>query len=73
MHLVRVSNYSTLFGAGADRYVDPLRSVVVDGVTIGHPCCSVHNCTIPLDSGVEHAEYILYTTRYSNLTLGELR
>jgi hypothetical protein len=22
--------------------------VVIDGVTIGHPCCSVHNCHIPL-------------------------
>jgi hypothetical protein len=25
-----------------------VRSVVVDGVTIGHPCCSVHDCKIPL-------------------------
>ena len=24
--------------------------VVIDGVTIGHPCCSVHNCHIPLRS-----------------------
>lgn len=27
-----------------------LRSVVVDGVTIGHPCCGVLNCPKPLDS-----------------------
>lgn len=27
-----------------------LRSVVVDGVTIGHPCCSVHDCTTQLAS-----------------------
>lgn len=27
-----------------------LRSVIVDGVTLGHPCCGVHDCTIPLDS-----------------------
>ncbi|KAF8315244.1 hypothetical protein DL93DRAFT_2148981 [Clavulina sp. PMI_390] len=25
-----------------------MRAVVVDGVTLGHPCCGVHNCTIPL-------------------------
>lgn len=22
--------------------------VVIDGITLGHPCCSVHNCKIPL-------------------------
>jgi hypothetical protein len=27
-----------------------LRSVVTDGVTIGHPCCSVHNCKVPLSN-----------------------
>lgn len=27
-----------------------LRSVVVDGVTLGHPCCSVHDCMEPLRS-----------------------
>lgn len=27
-----------------------LRSVVIDGVTVGHPCCNVHNCTTPLAS-----------------------
>jgi len=27
-----------------------LRSVVTDGVTIGHPCCGEHDCTIPLVS-----------------------
>lgn len=29
---------------------DELRSVVVDGVTVGHPCCSEHDCPIPLQS-----------------------
>ncbi|KAF6741043.1 hypothetical protein DFP72DRAFT_886318 [Ephemerocybe angulata] len=24
--------------------------VVIDGVTLGHPCCGVHNCTLPLKS-----------------------
>ena len=24
--------------------------VVIDGVTVGHPCCSIHNCHIPLSS-----------------------
>jgi len=27
-----------------------LRSVVVDGITVGHPCCGVHDCTQPLAS-----------------------
>ena len=31
-------------------FLDELRSVVVDGVTIGHPCCSEHDCPIPLQS-----------------------
>jgi hypothetical protein len=29
-------------------FLDELRSVVVDGVTVGHPCCSEHDCSIPL-------------------------
>lgn len=24
--------------------------VVIDGITIGHPCCSVHNCKVPLSN-----------------------
>ena len=41
---------------------DPLCSVVVDRITIGHPCCGVHNCTIPLESArnrfcQRHQEY----------------
>lgn len=28
--------------------------VVIDGVTIGHPCCAVHNCRIPLTSQRHH-------------------
>ncbi|KAF5339767.1 hypothetical protein D9611_009052 [Ephemerocybe angulata] len=26
----------------------PLRGVVTDGITLGRPCCTVHNCTRPL-------------------------
>lgn len=26
----------------------------MDGVTIGHPCCSVHNCRVPLTSKLDH-------------------
>lgn len=28
--------------------IDVTRAVVTDGVSIGHPCCSVHDCTVPL-------------------------
>lgn len=31
-----------------------LRSHVVDGVTIGHPCCGQHNCPVPLRSVKDH-------------------
>jgi CxC6 like cysteine cluster associated with KDZ transposases len=31
-----------------------LRSVVVDGVTLGHPCCGVHDCKDPLESLKDH-------------------
>ena len=31
-----------------------LRSVVVDGVTIGHPCCGEHGCCRPLASARDH-------------------
>ncbi|KAI0313417.1 hypothetical protein OF83DRAFT_1037726, partial [Amylostereum chailletii] len=24
------------------------RAVVTDGISIGHPCCGMHNCTVPL-------------------------
>ncbi|KDQ51461.1 hypothetical protein JAAARDRAFT_62514 [Jaapia argillacea MUCL 33604] len=27
-----------------------LQAVVIDGITIGHPCCRVHNCKLPLPS-----------------------
>jgi hypothetical protein len=26
--------------------------IVIDGVTIGHPCCAVHNCHIPLKNNM---------------------
>ena len=35
-------------------FLDELRSVVVDGVTVGHPCCGEHNCSIPLQSSRDH-------------------
>ncbi|KAJ3963632.1 hypothetical protein EV361DRAFT_778820, partial [Lentinula raphanica] len=25
-----------------------------DGVTLGHPCCKVHNCTEPLENNRHH-------------------
>ncbi|KAG2035811.1 hypothetical protein BDR03DRAFT_811573, partial [Suillus americanus] len=28
--------------------------VVVDGVTVGHPCCAVYNCHIPLSNNHHH-------------------
>ncbi|KAG2159194.1 uncharacterized protein EDB93DRAFT_1076218 [Suillus bovinus] len=28
--------------------------VVTDGVTIGHPCCAIHNCHVPLDNNRHH-------------------
>jgi CxC6 like cysteine cluster associated with KDZ transposases len=28
--------------------------VVVDGVTVGHPCCAVHNCFNPLENQRNH-------------------
>ena len=28
--------------------------VVVDGVTVGHPCCAVHNCFDPLENHRNH-------------------
>ncbi|KAK6967007.1 hypothetical protein R3P38DRAFT_2512649, partial [Favolaschia claudopus] len=27
-----------------------VRVVVIDGITIGHPCCGIHNCPEPLIS-----------------------
>ena len=30
--------------------VGHIRSTVTDGVTIGRPCCGVHDCMVPLDS-----------------------
>ncbi|KAJ3825170.1 hypothetical protein F5880DRAFT_1478758 [Lentinula raphanica] len=31
-----------------------LRAVVTDGVTLGHPCCKVHNCSEPLQNNRHH-------------------
>ncbi|KAF8890918.1 hypothetical protein BD779DRAFT_1610685 [Infundibulicybe gibba] len=41
-------------GLQKDRYTEAVKArnilwvVVIDGVTVGHPCCAVHNCHIPL-------------------------
>jgi hypothetical protein len=41
--------YSFLFSLAGS-----FRAVVTDGVTLGHPCCKVHNCTNPLPSNRAH-------------------
>jgi hypothetical protein len=28
--------------------------VVIDGITIGYPCCTIHNCHIPLSNDHHH-------------------
>jgi hypothetical protein len=28
--------------------------VVIDGVTVGHPCCGIHNCHTPLSNNRDH-------------------
>ncbi|EIN04542.1 hypothetical protein PUNSTDRAFT_76162 [Punctularia strigosozonata HHB-11173 SS5] len=42
----------------------PLRAAVMDGITLGHPCCSIHNCTQPLINNRAHFclmhEYMKY-------------
>lgn len=45
---VRISHHSIYWLLRCSS--DQLRSVVVDGITIGHPCCSQHDCPIPLAS-----------------------
>jgi len=35
-----------LYGDGAT--ARKVWAVVIDGVTIGHPCCAIHNCHVPL-------------------------
>ncbi|KAI0310124.1 hypothetical protein OF83DRAFT_1071058, partial [Amylostereum chailletii] len=34
--------------------VGSIRAVVTDGVSIGHPCCAMHNCTKPLITNRHH-------------------
>jgi hypothetical protein len=31
-------------------FIEPIRSFVTDGITIGHPCCAVQDCQHPLPS-----------------------
>ncbi|KAH6871949.1 hypothetical protein BKA70DRAFT_1484028 [Coprinopsis sp. MPI-PUGE-AT-0042] len=37
-------------GPRRDGTIGAIRSVVVDGITIGHPCCDIHDCKEPLAS-----------------------
>ncbi|EIN11940.1 hypothetical protein PUNSTDRAFT_62687, partial [Punctularia strigosozonata HHB-11173 SS5] len=46
-HLCDICSWHTTNEDGQDCIV---RSVVTDGLTIGHPCCAVHNCQQPLPS-----------------------
>ncbi|KAL0564244.1 hypothetical protein V5O48_017808 [Marasmius crinis-equi] len=39
---------------GAYKGLRRLRAVVTDGVTVGRPCCKVHNCTQPLINNRAH-------------------
>ncbi|KAI0078361.1 hypothetical protein K474DRAFT_1641748 [Panus rudis PR-1116 ss-1] len=40
----------TRFFPNEDGSLKKTSCIVIDGITIGHPCCSVHNCHIPLAS-----------------------
>ncbi|KAK7689517.1 hypothetical protein QCA50_007309 [Cerrena zonata] len=53
-HWNHACNLCCWIHADADGTPLHLRSVVIDGVTLGHPCCSVHNCMIPLASTQDH-------------------
>ncbi|KAK7028895.1 hypothetical protein VNI00_014819 [Paramarasmius palmivorus] len=39
---------------GGHKGLAALRAIVMDGITIGHPCCKVHNCTEPLPNNRAH-------------------
>ncbi|KAJ3839074.1 hypothetical protein F5878DRAFT_536306 [Lentinula raphanica] len=39
---------------GSYKGLRSLRAVVTDGVTLGHPCCKVHNCSEPLQNNRHH-------------------
>lgn len=58
--------------------IGPLRSAVMDGLTIGHPCCTAHNCTQPLINNHAHVcemhEHLLkYECRVENCVATVLR
>ncbi|KAF8064136.1 hypothetical protein FPV67DRAFT_1671883 [Lyophyllum atratum] len=36
------------YGDGEGKYSQSVTVVVMDGVTLGHPCCAIHNCKNPL-------------------------
>ena len=38
----------------AHYFAGSFRAVVTDGITLGRPCCKVHNCTRPLPSNRAH-------------------
>ena len=37
--------------------------VVIDGVTVGHPCCAVHNCKVPLANSRHHRFCPIHASR----------
>jgi hypothetical protein len=41
---------SQLLTANIESFAEALRATVTDGVSIGHPCCGVHDCKMPLAS-----------------------
>ena len=41
---------TSLLSSQLNVFAAKVSCVVMDGVTIGHPCCSVHNCKTPLAS-----------------------
>ncbi|KDQ52939.1 hypothetical protein JAAARDRAFT_183569 [Jaapia argillacea MUCL 33604] len=49
-----VCDKCTWFFTNDDGVVCYLRSTVADGITIGHPCCGVHDCAVPLASVKDH-------------------
>jgi hypothetical protein len=43
-------------------HAEVICAVVIDGITIGHPCCTVHNCQLPLQKQrdrfcIEHTHF----------------
>ncbi|KAJ8090069.1 hypothetical protein PM082_018649 [Marasmius tenuissimus] len=62
---------------GAYKGLRRLHAVVTDGVTIGRPCCKVHNCTQPLINNQAHYccihEELLHNTCVVNGCINQAR